>query len=691
MRWGRWDAGITLVVITSRLLRTPGEPTLANFIAAEERIGAESLEDQGPAVFEQTTRIHPNMKSQSSLKLGAILTSAGIALTGLQAQTETLLESFEDNIDNVTVVGGNNRGDEDIAFSQYTKSGDDDLAVTDGEKALMITITGNLAWNRDADITLSDEASALVKQAWAKGEEARYVIRYDVQFNNEGVGWGNFITWVNGKPYGQLELGSGLNNSFSLPLDVMNTDLSQEGPVILNIVGQYDANGEATSKDVIVDNIRLVDNYAPGAIPETTILNSFETEEDVNKLVPVSDRYTASLYKKTGPDDIAVTEGEGSLQVEFTSGGSWTRDFTIPFTGTIMETVARVAKEDRWRYTIRLDYIFADTSEGWNGNWQNVSIRAASGAAQPLTMFREIDERHVRTLSLPLDQLDLEPGDPGDPDRIDPGISIINQGAWGDGGMTLHIDNIRLIDTGKAPLKIGDLVVNEAGDGVDISWASSPSQAYGISVSDNLTDWTDLVTDVLGAPGEETTYTDPVADFAGQQFYRVFVSGSAPPLNEGFENGVPDGWTTKFGANHTGDVVWEFGAPSNGPDAAKTGTGVAGTDLDNNYTPGTWVILESPLAASNTLLEPKLTFSYFLDVGEGSAARVRILDQDGAELYAPGSPEEALFFVESTENWQDMSFDLNEVAGGQKVIVQFELIGNGDGAGFFVDDVLIDE
>ena len=629
------------------------------------------------------------MKRHLIPTVGAILFGTGLAVTELPAQTVTLLESFEDNIDNVTVVGGGNRGEADIAFSVHTKTGDDDLSVTDGEKALKITISNNLAWNRDADITLSEEASDIVKAAWASNDEARYVIRYDVQFNDEGVGWGNFITWVNGRPYGQLELGSGLNNSFSLPLDVMGTDLSGDDPVVLNIVGQYDTGGGATTKDVIVDNIRLIDNYASGAVPEITLLNGFETEEDVDKLVPVSDRYTASLHTRTGPADIAVTQGDGSLQIDFMDGGGWTRDFTIPFKGTIMESIARLPQEDRWRYTFRLDYIFAAAEgDNWPSDWQNVILRTASGSAQPVTMFRGDPSQHVRTLSVPLDNLIVEPGDPGNPDDVNPGISITNQGAW-QNEMTLYIDNIRVIDTGKAPLKIGDLTANEAG-GVDISWASSPSQAYGISVSSNLRDWSDLVTGVVGTPGGETTvYSLSSEDLVDQNFYRIYVSGAAPPLNEGFENGA-EGWTAKVAENNTGTTVWEVGTPTNGPGAAKTGTGVVGTDLDADITAGTWVVFESPVASLGPILDPQLTFSYYLESGPNSAARVNILAADGSEIYAPTTDDE-LYYTENTDGWQEVVFDIADVAGGQKIILQFEFIGNDVGAGFFIDDVLIDE
>lgn len=623
-----------------------------------------------------------------------LASSASLALfcTASRGQTETLLESFEDGIDSVTVVGGGTRPQEDITLSQHTKTGEDDLSVTHGENALKITITNNLAYEADADITLSQEASNLVKQAWASREEARYLIRYDVTFPTEGIDWGNFVVQVNGWDYAQLEYSGQQNRSMSIPLDLVTSDLAGEDLVTLRVIDQYGAAEGTDSLEVILDNIRLVDTYAPGAVPEVTLLNGFETQEDLDKLVPVSDRFEASLHTKEGPDDVAVTEGEGSLEITFNSGGGWVRDFTIPFKGTIMETIALVPQEDRVRYTLRMDVIFEEQGDNWNGGWQNFIPRQSGGGAQHFAMHRGGSEQHARTYSATLDQLVIEPGDPNNPDDVDPGISITNQGAWTDAGMTMHIDNIRLIDTGKAPLEVRGLAVNAEG-AVEVEWASSSSQAYGLQTSSDLQTWAELVSGVLGEPGAaETRYVDTAATLEGQLFYRVFVSGPAPPLNETFENGF-NGWTTSVKSTNSGSTEWEVGEPVNGPGAAHGGTGAAGTGLDANYTDGTHVSLLSPVTNLSMFLEnPTMSFAYYLDLDADAAARINILDTDGIIL-EEGSEENGLFFLgpQKTDTWTELSVELP--VRGQKVILEFEIVDAGgdaaNGAGFYIDDVFI--
>lgn len=608
------------------------------------------------------------------------------------AQTVTVLESFEENIDAVTIVGGGTRGEEDIALTQHTKDGADDIAVTDGEKALQITLTTAFGWNADADITLSEEASNLVKQAWASKEEARYLLRYDVTFPTEPYNWGNFQIRIAGFDYAQLEAGGAAQRSMSIPLDLVTSDLVAEERVVLSIVDQYGAGDDTTELNIFVDNIRLIDTYVPGAVPEITVLNGFETQEDVDKVVPVSDRYTASLHTKEGADDLAVTEGEGSLEYTFNTGGGWTRDFTVPLDGTVMEAVALVPQEDRWRYTLRMDVIFEEQGDNWNGNWQNFIPRQTGGGAQHYAMHRAGADQHVRTYSATLDEWILEPADSENPENVNPGFSLTNQGAWGDAGMTMHLDNIRLIDTGKAPLKVEDIEINDDGK-VELTWASSPSQAYGIQTTSDLVEWNELVTGVIGEPGaSSTSYVDDAATLEGQTHYRVFVSGPAPPLNENFENGL-NGWTALTKENNAGSTEWEVGEPNNGPESAYGGVGVAGTDLNANYTDGTFVALRSPEVNLSAFLEnPTLTFFYYLDLDGDAAVRINILDTDGLIL-EEGTEENGLFFFgpQLTEDWTELSVELP--IRGQKVILEFEIVDAGgdstNGAGFFIDDLFI--
>ena len=624
--------------------------------------------------------------------LGSTLIVIGLSVSGASGQTETLLESFEDGVDSVLFVGGNPRSEEDLEISQYTKNGGADTRVTHGEKALRLRLKTAYQWGRDAELTFSEEAGNLIKRAWASKEKARYLIRYDVEFPTENVNWGNFIVHLSGWDYAQLTQSGVANRSMSIPLDLVTADLAAEDRITFAIINQYGVPDDTESLDVFLDNIRLVDTYAPGAIPEITLLNGFETQEDVDELLPVSDRYEARFYRKTGADDLAVTEGEGSLECTFSSSGAWMRDFAIPFRGTIMESVALIPQEDRTRYTLRIDVIFEERGDNWSGNWQNFDVHQAGGGAQQFAMHRAGDDQHVRSFSAPLDQFTLEPGDPDNPEDVNPGISIINQGAWTDAGMTMHIDNIRLIDTGKAPLAIEDLVLNGHG-GVSVSWRSSPSQAYGLQISPNLIDWTELVTGVVGdAVSPKTSYVDAGAALGGSRFYRVFVTGPAPPLKEGFENGLGD-WTVSVKEPDEGSTRWEVGAPGNGPAAAHGGRNLAGTGIAADYTGRTHVSLLSPeVDLSAFLSNPTLSLAYYLDIDADAAVRVNVLDAAGLVL-EEGTEDNGLFFSgpQKTDDWTELSVEIP--VRGQKVMLEFEFVDAGreatNGAGFFIDDLFI--
>jgi|MDTC01.1.fsa_nt_gb hypothetical protein len=601
----------------------------------------------------------------------------------LQSQTVTILESFEDGIDLVTLTGDR------AEFSSHTKTGADDLGVTDGEKALKITLTDNYGFGADGDIVLSEEASNLVKQAWASRAEARYIIRVDVLFPESGHNWGNIQFRVNGWDYAQLESNSGAL-SMSLPLDLISNDLVAEEVITLQIIDQYGVGDDPGSLEIFIDNIRLIDLYVPGAIPEVTVINGFETEDEVKSLVTISERYTNSLHKKTGPDDLSVTEGEGSLELAFTTNGSWTQDFTIPLKGSILESISRLPMAARQRYVLRMDVIFEDQSEGnWgNGNWQNLVIRTTGGGAQPFAMHRFGADQHVRTFSAVLDEFVLNASDPDNPEDLNPGFNVVNQGAWSEPGMTYHFDNIRVIDTGKAPLAIGNLEIN-ADNKSTVSWNSSDSQTYAIDASNDLTNWSELVTGVLGEQGaESTTYVDAAGNLDGQKFYRVRVAGAAPPLNEGFENGL-NGWTATMRPTNSGSTEWEVGAPSIG---AKAGAASAGTALNANYTDGTHIALQSPEADLLSFVSPPtITFSYYLDADDDSAGRVNILDTSG-NILEEGNDDNGLIFTGSSDSWQEVAVELPTF--GQKVIIEFEFVDAGsnstNGAGFFIDDVFID-
>ncbi|MEM7383406.1 MAG: hypothetical protein AAF514_00550 [Verrucomicrobiota bacterium] len=613
------------------------------------------------------------MKTKLSLTLGALVALTTAAL----AQTVTVLESFEDNIDGAVATN------ERATFSSYTKEGAADTKVTHGEKALKVNIKDDLGWGNDGTITLSAEASTLVKDAWATRQEARYILAYDIEFPSEGINWGNFIGRINDWDYAQLEAGGAVNRTMTFPLDLVTTDLSAVESITITVIDQYGPADGTTELDVFVDNIRLIDTYAPGAVPVITLLNGFETEDDLAKLINVDgeERYTSSLHKKAGADDIAVTEGESSLKVEFDRTGQWVRDFTIPFKGTIMDTIAALPQEGRSRYTLRMDVIFGVTAAGW----QNFIPREAGGAALNFAMHRSGGDQHVRTLSLPLDTVALTPGDPANPDDPNPGLSFVNQGGWQEADFVMHYDNIRVIDTGNVPLAIQDLAFGDDGN-LSISWQSSASQAYAIDMSTDLQAWTEMQGGVEG-DGESTTFSLGEGPFTGKEFFRIRVDGFAAPLKEDFENGIGE-WTVGRKEINSADIDWEVGEVTSGPGAANSGTMAAGTNLAGNATSVSHVFLRSPLVdLTQAASPPTMSFSQYIEAEGVYAARIVILNSAGVVLEEPGEGDPG-YFTQNTDGWEDTTFEVP--AFGQKVFIEFEFLLQGEGPGWYVDDIRVD-
>ena len=224
------------------------------------------------------------------------VTLATLAFCSLaQAQSVLLLESFEDSVDAVEVVGGGARTVDDITISQHTRTDAEDIRVTDGENSLKLELGASPAWNPDAIYTFSEVNSTLIKEGWASKAEARYVLRFDVIFP-EGFNWGNNTPQLNGNwRYGQAEHGGQLSRTMSIPLDLVERPLSDEDRITMRFIHNFGVD-EFTGLEMYLDNIRLVDSYVSGAVPEVTVLNGFEIEEDLSKVIPVTERFELSLH-----------------------------------------------------------------------------------------------------------------------------------------------------------------------------------------------------------------------------------------------------------------------------------------------------------------------------------------------------------------------------------------------------------
>ncbi|MFO1497230.1 MAG: hypothetical protein U1G07_02335 [Verrucomicrobiota bacterium] len=122
-----------------------------------------------------------------------------------------------------------------------------------------------------------DEASAKNPKR-SKTDVARYVLRFDVVFPG-GTSWMNEQVFL-GTHNDQLNTPSGPNGgkrTMSLALDLIQ-GMEEDGPVVLRISDNFGATEQpfVGPLTVYIDNIRLVDTYASGAKPVTTLLQSFE-------------------------------------------------------------------------------------------------------------------------------------------------------------------------------------------------------------------------------------------------------------------------------------------------------------------------------------------------------------------------------------------------------------------------------
>lgn len=416
-----------------------------------------------------------------------ISTMSLLFATALMAENALLLESFEAGIDSVTLGdwGGNRVNEGGVALSVYTRTNAGDIYVTQGTNALKVDLTLYADWVLDFKITLSEEASSNVLWAAKSTDVARYILRYDLIFPG-ATEWMNNEVFLGGASY-QLDNPDAANGgkaTMSLALDLA-VGLPETGPLVLRFADNFAATqtpfvGPLT---VYVDNVRLVDTYAPGAKPVTTVLQGFE---DANNPTGGAADYTASggtsrttyhSYAKTGPDDIRVTEGTKCLQVDYTGAGDWKADFTLPFTNTLLAQVLKLDLPAEQRptlaelafYTFRYDVTYPDRDENGQPSWQVTVPFAYDGSWLPYEQAR-IDAAvgQVQTVSFTLDQMPnwtLNGGEGA------PLLVFVEQGDFS-GASVLYYDNFRLIYTGPsaaAQPKITAIDLNAQGK-VVITW-----------------------------------------------------------------------------------------------------------------------------------------------------------------------------------------------------------------------------
>jgi hypothetical protein len=650
-----------------------------------------------------TLNQHETMKSFNRTMVGAL---GVLSVAALCAQEVTVLESFEDNIDAASpLTGWGGRADLDpigVTLSQYTRTGDDDLFVSHGEKSLKVTLSGQEWWSGDFQVTLSEEASELLREAAATGDTAQYVLRWDYVFPPSGTtAWMNSQIQEFGGISDQLESNDN-RRSMSLQLDLM-TPLP-EGQLVLQFAQNFDFSADPfTSLDVYMDNIRLIDTYVPRAVPNVHVLQSFEDPNNpVGSVTNFTDwgggtRTTYAQYTATDEGDIKVTHGSHSLEVTYSGAGGWGADFTVPLNDTMLAEILKLdfPAEERptpaelQRYTLRFDVIYPVAGD-IGATWMNTSYDTLGGGF-PWSQTAAFGG--VRTYSITLDQLTW--ADWEDPTPV---IMVMANSDWTATEAKVYFDNFVLIDTGEAGGTVPQPTItgHEFASGqMTITWGSVTGGTYAVERKGALDGTWSAIAEDLVAAGASTSYTD-ASPPAGQAFYRVVGYAPAALFETGFEPGEDlSGWTEVI---TLGSTQWEVGVPTTGPGSAHTGVNVLATKLAGDYGIDQQVGYRSPAIDLTGRDAATLQFYHYYEfepVDEGGEAfdwgEVNLLDATSGQNLLPGSVP-ALRFTGAFRNWRRTSYSLPPEALGKSIRIEFKLISDvfTTMPGWYIDDIRID-
>ncbi len=617
------------------------------------------------------------MKTAFKASLGSLLVSISLNLTN--AETITLLESFEDTVDVVSHLqpaDGNRRIDE------FSLSEDNDFGqITDGQKALKVAFSSMSGWQRDFQVQLSLDVTTLLQSVIETEETGRYYLLYDILWDNtdNDAGWacnpleiggwmyGDQIEWSGG---GQVvtmayEIGAGTPDGFRLGLVGDDTDRT-----FLNFI--FNSN-TGQPMNVYVDNIRLMDTKPGNAETRVSVLESFEASTSVI----AGQGRTENIVQNE--DQAFITHGAKSAKYTLNDAdGGWAQDLTLDLSGySLLAEVLEIPQADRARYTLAWDWL-VQLDDGTGGGW---GVQQTWSPDNKLTQSWAGDgglrTRAINLCTVPWD--------------APPVLTIIQHGGWSGGNIQLYMDNIRIIDTGFVPSLIELTSPSLGGASFSFSWVSSPGKLYQVHRSNAVNEPFDSIAEVT-ADGDLTTFADP-APVANNAFYQVANVPPAPIFEEDFETGAA-GWTTQdLGESGT---LWELGKPTNGPGEAHSPTRAYGTGLAKDYGDYTDVYLVSPVIDLTDLDNARVEFWSYRDCEpafEGEltdACQVWILDEDGEYL------NDVPIWIRGGEakQWRLEKGKIPAEALGQKIrlIFIFSSDGgqdNGPQAGWFIDDVAI--
>jgi len=617
------------------------------------------------------------MKTAFKASLGSLLVSMSLNLTN--AETITLLESFEDTVDVVSHLqpaDGNRRIDE------FSLSEDNDFGqITDGQKALKVAFSSMSGWQRDFQVQLSLDVTTLLQSVIETEETGRYYLLYDILWDNtdNDAGWANNPLEIGGWMYGDqiewsgggqvvtmaYEIGAGTPDGFRLGLVGDDNDRT-----FLNFI--FNSN-TGQPMNVYVDNIRLMDTKLGNAETIVSVLESFEASTSVL----AGQGRTENIVQNE--DQTFITHGAKSAKYTLNDAdGGWAQDLTLDLSGySLLAEVLEIPQADRARYTLAWDWL-VQLDDGTDGGW---GVQQTWSPDNQLTQSWAGDGG-LRTRAINLSTV---------PWDAPPVLTIIQHGGWSGGNIQLYMDNIRIIDTGFVPSLI-ELTSPSLGEtSFSFSWVSSPGKLYQVHRSNAVNGPFDSIAEVT-ADGDLTTFADP-APVANNAFYQVANVPPAPIFEEDFETGAA-GWTTQdLGKSGT---EWELGKPTNGPGEAHSPTRAYGTGLAKDYDDYTDVYLVSPVIDLTGLDNARLEFWSYRDCEpafEGEltdACQVWILDEDGEYL------NDVPIWIRGGEakQWRLEKGKIPAEALGQKIRLEFSFSSdsgqdNGPQAGWFIDDVAI--
>ncbi len=617
------------------------------------------------------------MKTAFKASLGSLLVSMSLNLTN--AETITLLESFEDTVDVVSHLqpaDGNRRIDE------FSLSEDNDFGqITDGQKALKVAFSSMSSWQRDFQVQLSLDVTTLLQSVIETEETGRYYLLYDILWDNtdNDAGWacnpleiggwmyGDQIEWSGG---GQVvtmayEIGAGTPDGFRLGLVGDDTDRT-----FLNFI--FNSN-TGQPMNVYVDNIRLMDTKPGNAETIVSVLESFEASTSVI----AGQGRTENIVQ----NEVQAFITHGAKSAKYTlndADGGWAQDLTLDLSGySLLAEVLEIPQADRARYTLAWDWL-VQLDDGTGGGW---GVQQTWSPDNQLTQSWAGDGG-LRTRAINLSTV---------PWDAPPVLTIFQHGGWSGGNIQLYMDNIRIIDTGFVPSLIELTSPSLGGTSFSFSWVSSPGKLYQVHRSNAVNEPFDSIAEVT-ADGDLTTFADP-APVANNAFYQVANVPPAPIFEEDFETGAA-GWTTQdLGESGT---LWELGKPTNGPGEAHSPTRAYGTGLAKDYGDYTDVYLVSPVIDLTDLDNARVEFWSYRDCEpafEGEltdACQVWILDEDGEYL------NDVPIWIRGGEakQWRLEKGKIPAEALGQKIRLEFSFSSdggqdNGPQAGWFIDDVAI--